>query len=131
LKGEQPLSIRVMEDIVLPRTALVPSPGWHYFGQSSSLTPSTQAATPRLASAESNASPETQSVRVTRIALKSGATFDVTNYRIDGGRFNYVLPDGQKDAVDAHDVDWRTTSALNARREKPPLPLQLASLRSN
>ena len=131
LKGEQPLSIRVMEDIVLPRTALVPSPGWHYFGQSSSLTPSTQAPTPRLASAESNAPAEPQSIRVTRIVLKSGATFDVTNYRIDGGRFNYVLPDGQKDAVDAHDVDWRTTSALNARREKPPLPLQLAGLRPN
>jgi hypothetical protein len=55
----------------------------------------------------------------------------VTNYRIDGGRFNYVLPDGRKDAVDAHDVDWRTTSQLNARREKTAMPVQLASLGSN
>jgi hypothetical protein len=131
LKGEQPLTVRVMEDIVLPRTALVPAPGWHYFGQSSSLTPSTQAPTPRLASAGSNTSAGPQTARVTQVALKSGATLEVTNYRIDGGRFNYVLPDGQKDAVDAHDVDWRMTSQLNARREKLALPTQVASLRSN
>lgn len=131
LKGEEPLTVRLMDDIALPRTALVPAPGWHYFGQPSSLPPDTPAPTPPLASPESNASTETQGARVTRIALKSGGTFEVTHYRIDGGRFNYVLSDGQVGAVDAHDVDWRTTSRLNARRQKIAMPIQLASLRSN
>jgi hypothetical protein len=131
LKGEQALTLRLMEDVVLPRTALVPSPGWHYFGQSSSLSPAAPApgaSGPRLASSESNAAVEPREARVTRIALTSNADFDVATYRIDGDQLNYVLPDGQTGAVDVHDVNWRKTSQLNAERGKAPI-LQ-ANLRS-
>jgi hypothetical protein len=125
LKGEEPLTLRLMEDIVVPRTALAPAPGWHFFGQPSSLSPNTPAApavpTARLVSAESKTAADAQAIRVTRIALKSNAIFDVANYRIDSDRLNYVLPNGQKDAVDVHDVDWRKTSQLNAKREKMPI----------
>ena len=131
LKGEEALTLRLMEDVVLPRTALVPAPGWHYFGQSSSLSPAAPvpgASGPRLASAESKAAVETREARVTRIALTSNADFEVTNYRIDGDQLNYVLPDGQTGAVGVHDVNWRKTSQLNAERGKAPI-LQ-ANLRS-
>jgi hypothetical protein len=125
LKGEEPLTLRLMEDIVVPRSALAPTPGWHFFGQPSSLSPVTPAppAVPatRLASAELKTAADAQATRVTRIALKSNAIFDVTNYRIDSDRLNYELPNGQKDTVDVHDVDWRKTSQLNAKREKMPI----------
>ena len=131
LKGEEALTLRLMEDVVLPRTALVPAPGWHYFGQSSSLSPAAPApgaSGSRLASSESNAAVEPREARVTRIALTSNADFEVTNYRIDGDQLNYVLPDGQTGAVGVHDVNWRKTSQLNAERGKAPI-LQ-ANLRS-
>jgi hypothetical protein len=131
LKGEEALTLRLMEDVVLPRTALVPAPGWHYFGQSSSLSPAAPApaaSAARLASSESRAAVEPREARVTRIALTSNVGFDVTNYRIDGDRLNYVLPDGQTGAVGVHDVNWRKTSQLNAERGKAPI-LQ-ANLRS-
>ena len=131
LKGEEALTLRLMEDVVLPRTALVPAPGWHYFGQSSSLSPAAPvpgASGSRLASSESNAAIEPREARVTRIALTSNADFEVKNYRIDGDQLNYVLPDGQTGAVGVHDVNWRKTSQLNAERGKAPI-LQ-ANLRS-
>jgi len=131
LKGEQALTLRLMEDVVLPRTALVPAPGWHYFGQSSSLSPAAPVpgpSGPRLASSESNAAVEPRAARVTRIALTSNADFDVATYRIDGDQLNYMLPDGQTGTVGVHDVNWRKTSQLNAERGKAPI-LQ-ANLRS-
>ncbi len=126
LKGEEPLTLRLMEDIVVPRAALapVPAPGWHFFGEPSSLSPITPApAAPptRLASAESKVAVESQAARVTRIALTSSAIFDVLQYRVDSDRLSYLLPDGQSGAVDVHDVDWRKTSQLNAQREKTPI----------
>jgi len=131
LKGEEALTLRLMEDVVLPRTALVPAPGWHYFGQSSSLSPAAPVpgpSGPPLASSESNAAVEPRAARVTRIALTSNADFDVATYRIDGDQLNYMLPDGQTGAVGVHDVNWRKTSQLNAERGKAPI-LQ-ANLRS-
>jgi hypothetical protein len=130
LKGEEALTLRLMEDVVLPQTALVPAPGWHYFGQSSSLSPAAPApgSSVRMASAVSQAAVETRVATVTRIALTSDADFEVTTYRIDGDRLNYVLPDGQTGAVDLQDVNWRKTSQLNAERGRAPI-LQ-ANLRS-
>jgi hypothetical protein len=124
LKGEEPLTLRLMEDVVLPRTALVASPGWHYFWEKSSLStvaPPSTAPAARLASAELKAPLEARTERVTRIALASDTDFEVTSYRIDGDHLNYVLPGGQTGAVDVHDVNWRKTSQLNAARGKAPI----------
>jgi hypothetical protein len=138
LKGEEALTLRVMEDVVLPRTAIVLPPGWHFFGERSSLSATAPAlAVPgaRLASAQSGqaaqagASFEGQTERVTRIALNSNVVFDVAKYRIDGDHLSCVLPDGEQNTVDLRDVNWRRTSQLNAERGKAPV-LE-ASLRSN
>jgi hypothetical protein len=90
LKGEEELTLRLMEDIVSE--------------SESPLEP------------ESPLAPET--ARVTRIALTSDIAFDVTKYRIDGDRLNYVRPDGHVGAVELRDVNWRKTSQLNTERKK-------------
>jgi hypothetical protein len=51
--------------------------------------------------------------RITVIALKSDEVFEVTRYRIDSGRFTYVLTDGTSGSADAAAVDWTRTSRLN------------------
>ena len=136
LKGEELLTLRLMEDVVLPRTAIVLPPGWHFFGEHSALSSATPApapaasgATAQLASAQSKPPLEARSERVTRIALASNVVFDVAKYRIDGDHLNCVLPDGQESTVELRDVDWRRTSQLNAARAKAPI-LE-ASLRAN
>jgi hypothetical protein len=138
LKGEEALTLRVMEDVVLPRTAIVLPPGWHFFGERSSLSataPGLAAPGARLASPQSGQAPqagasvEGQGERVTRIALNSNVVFDVAKYRIDGDHLSCVLPDGEQNTVGLRDVNWRRTSQLNAQRGKAPV-LE-ASLRSN
>lgn len=132
LKGEEQLTLRLMEDVVLPRTAIVLPPGWHFFGERSALSsvaPAPAASTNQLPSAQTKPPLEAHSERVTRIALTSDVVFDVTKYRIDGDHLNCVLPDGQESTVELCDVNWRKTSQLNAERAKAPI-LE-ASLRSN
>jgi hypothetical protein len=134
LKGEEQLTLRLMEDVVLPRTAIVLPPGWHFFGERSALSsvapvPAASASTAQSAPAQSNPPLEARSERVTRIALTSNVVFDVAKYRIDGDHLNCVLPDGQESTVELSDVNWRKTSQLNAERGTAPI-LQ-ASLRSN
>src|SRR5712664_1467277 len=55
-----------------------------------------------------------QPARVRLIALKSENVYAVTNYRINGGSLSYVLASGGTGSVDLTEVDWRTTSRLNA-----------------
>lgn len=134
LKGEEQLTMRLMEDVDLPRTAIVLPPGWHFFGERSALSsaapvPAASAPTAQSAPAQSKPPLEARSERVTRIALTSNVVFDVTKYRIDGDHLNCVLPDGQESTVELRDVNWRKTSQLNAERGTAPI-LQ-ASLRSN
>jgi hypothetical protein len=123
LKGEEAISIRLMEDIVVPRRSSTLGPGWHSFGQPSSFspTPAPAKSTALLARVGSKPATEAQSVPLTRIALKSHEMFDVTNYRMENNHINYVLPNGQTGAVDVRDVDWRMTSQLNTARQKVPV----------
>lgn len=132
LKGEEQLTLRLMEDVILPRTAIVLPPGWHFFGEHSALSsvaPVPAASTAQLTSPQSRPPLEAQSERVTRIALTSNVVFDVTKYRIEGDHLDCVLPGGQESTVELSDVNWRKTSRLNAERAKAPI-LE-ASLRSN
>jgi hypothetical protein len=134
LKGEEPLTLRLMEDVVLPRTAIVLPPGWHFFGEHSALSsvapaPAASASTAQLASAQSKTPLAARSERVTRIALRSYVVFDVAKYRIVGDHLDCVLPDGQESTVELREVNWRKTSQLNAERAKAPI-LE-ASLRAN
>lgn len=153
LKGESQLTLRVMEDIVIPRSAML-QPGWHYFGESSALQPSKEATpassrdttpvpqpavaqpiqrsmpVPARAQTVSDVAEKTDgSSRVTFIALKSDQTYAVAHYRIDGKQVNYVLPSGAAGAVGVSDVDWIKTSQLNAQRTQPAAGVAVAQAR--
>jgi hypothetical protein len=154
LKGESQLTLRVMEDIVVPRSAML-QPGWHYFGESSALQPSGEATpasskdatpVPQPAAAQpmqrpmpaaaraqtvSDVAPEKTdgSSRITFIALKSDQTYAVAHYRIDGKQVNYVLASGAAGAIGVSDVDWIKTSQLNAQRTPAAAGVAMAQAR--
>lgn len=154
LKGESQLTLRVMEDIVMPRSAML-EPGWHYFGESSALQPSAEGTpasskdatpVPQPAVAQPMQQPlptqaRTQTVsdvttentggssRITFIALKSDQTYAVAQYRIDGKQVNYVLASGAVGTVSVSDVDWLKTSQLNGQRTQAAAGVAVAQAR--
>jgi hypothetical protein len=126
LKGEERLTLRLMEDIVVPKTPL--GPGWHFFGEpsgkSSQNVPQTNwpegssnsVAPARLESFDSSHTAtgrDHDQSRVTLIALKVEAIYAVTSYRVDAGRLVFVLQNGETGAVTLSQVDWKRTSQLN------------------
>jgi len=148
LKGESQLTLRLMDDIVIPKLAML-EPGWHYFGESSSQSEarpsspsqnSQPAVQPAIAPpapteksplrtqllADSVPQSTVRSIRNTLIALKSQQTYAVAHYRIDAGQLNYVLASGAPGAVDIKDVDWVKTSQLNGDRRRGTSALAIA-----
>ena len=154
LKGEEQITVRLMDDIDVPRQGASlrsyerpPAPASYHsqsfrkpvslknsekpandapeiseIGYEATNTAPADAATTN-ASATSEAPAlmvRTSSVvtgqpaRVRLIALKSENVYAVTNYRINGGSLSYVLASGGTGSVDLTEVDWRTTSRLNA-----------------
>jgi hypothetical protein len=119
-KGEELLTLRLMDDVVVPKiTEARPAlaPGWRYFNDPSLKSgsynvPETPNQSAGMMPASARFSPQA-AARITVIALKSEEVFEVTRYRIDGGRFTYVLTDGTLGSTDAADVDWTRTSRLN------------------
>jgi hypothetical protein len=150
LKGESQLTLRLMDDIVIPKSAML-EPGWHYFGEPSSqssrearpsspLQNSQPAVQPAIAPPAPTAAPAlrtqlpvdgapqstVRSTWNTLIALKSHQTYAVAHYRIDAGQLNYVLASGAPGAVDIKDVDWVKTSQLNGDRRRGTPALAIA-----
>jgi hypothetical protein len=151
LKGESQLTPRLMDDVVIPKSAML-EPGWHYFGESSSQSsgearpssspsqnsqpaahtavapPAPTAASALRTQLPVDRSPQSivSSTRSTLIALKSDQTYAVARYRIDAGHLNYVLTSGTPGAVDVKDVDWVKTSQLNDERVHGTTALAIA-----
>ncbi len=154
LKGEEQITVRLMDDIDVPRQGASlrsyerpPAPASYHsqsfrkpvslknsekpandapdiseIGYEATNTAPADAATTN-ASATSEAPAQMvrtssvvtgQPARVRLIALKSENVYAVTNYRINGGSLSYVLASGGTGSVDLTEVDWRTTSRLNA-----------------
>jgi hypothetical protein len=155
LKGESQITVRLMDDIEVPRNAAAYRPASYdrppaYYRRQSFdhpvSSPKTDETLPKIENlsierqpAEQEANPaqalevhpapaiETQQLqplsadvtakpelRVRMIALKSQNVYVVTHYRIDGGSVRYELTDGKRGSIDVTEVDWRTTSRLNA-----------------
>ena len=140
LKGEEPLELRLMDDIVLPQTLLHPDRPPYASGRQSSYKVAPQAnamqpAVQKSASVEAtNAAPlqilapqpgETKSFeRVTILALKSSETYEITRYQRDGDLLMFQDAQGRKGGVDVNEVDWRKTSEMTtAARSIDKLPL--------
>jgi hypothetical protein len=122
-KKEERLTLRLMDDIVVPEAADLRSgllPGWHYFEKPAeplqNKPPSNNSSRPSFDSptqyGTQNAS--ARSEKIVYIALESNEVLGVTTYLIDHGRLNYLLTGGTRGSVALGEVDWKKTSEINA-----------------
>jgi hypothetical protein len=153
LKGEEPLQLRLMDDIVIPRSlAEMSHPDRPPYASS---RPSSYSATPRakvmqLAADKSanaaNVIPANEPIttndaagtlqvdapqpgerrsmdRATILVLKSNQTYEVTKYQRDGDLLMFQDTQGRKGGVDVNEVDWRRTTGMTAAARSAENPL--------
>jgi hypothetical protein len=146
LKGETVLSLRLMDDVEVPQLAQTYGPSWHFFGrpQSQSFQPSVdndgkpqlmlrdasvttrirdersgqtvpQASYASLVShtltTASNVSPG-----MPVFVLNTGTVLSVSGYGYQDSRITYSLVGGGTGVISTDDVDWSTTTRINAQR---------------
>jgi hypothetical protein len=141
LKGETVLSMRLMDDVQIPQVAQTYGPSWHFFGrpQSQSYHDSVyDSDKPQLMlrNAVSNGSSSdipqpTYASVITRTAmssvgstspgmpvfvLNSGTVLAVSGYGYQDSRITYSLVGGGSGVISTDDVDWTTTTRVNAKR---------------
>ena len=129
LKGEEPLELRLMDDIVIPRTlAYGPAansnrPPWASSkkpsamneAQPGSVEPAVEKSVRATGSEPTPAVGREPVARVTNLVLKSDAIYEVSKYRVNGDVLEFVELDGTTGAVDVNDVDWRKTTEMTSR----------------
>jgi len=124
LKGEEPLELRLMDDISVPATlaygpmkpdrppyATYTRPGTSTGAQANAMLPAAETnpvLTESLTSAADNK-------RVTMLVLRTHEVYQLTRYRIDGDVLTFEQVDGSKGAVDLSQVDWRKTSEMTSQ----------------
>ena len=143
LKSEQMVTLKVMQDVELPRLTAYVSPAPSSYGgdpgaranpaprvqsyaqpssgpvvsQSSSgvysLAPTPAAAPPVSLG---SARHELPSRALTLVALKSETILPARDYWVAGRLLFYVLPDGSEASTDLKSIDWQRTTDLNAER---------------
>ena len=139
LKGEEPLQLRLMDDIVLPQSLLHPDRPPYASGRQSSynVAPQRNAMQPAVQQsanvAAANPAPlqilaplpgEARiSERHTILALKSNETYEVTRYQRDGDLLMFQDVEGRKGGVDVSEVDWRKTSEMTTAARSVDKPL--------
>jgi hypothetical protein len=141
LKGEEPLELRLMDDIVLPHTlAQVSHPDRPY----ASTRPTVYNAVPRAnamqLAVEKSASTASQnagimqvigqpsnngriSERSTILVTKSNQIFEVAKYKRDGDLLMFQDSQGRKGGVDVNEVDWRKTTGMTTETRSGDKPL--------
>ena len=143
LKGETALSLRLMDDVQIPQVAQTYGPSWHFFGRpSNSSFDDAQLSSPRphlavraAASVEmgaqtvplaSYASYVTRDVSLPEnvasapgmpvFVLNTGTVLSVSGYGYQDSRISYSLVGGGTGVISSNDVDWATTTRVNAKR---------------
>ncbi|HEY2545478.1 MAG TPA: hypothetical protein VGI46_05390 [Candidatus Acidoferrum sp.] len=152
LKGEEPIELRLMDDIVMPQSLLHPDRPPYASTRPTSYHPTTQTNGMQLAARKTVTSSapaaaniasgvvdnsgtllvsppapgEHQSIeRLTIFALKSGETYEVIKYQRDADLLMFQDTQGRKGGVDVHEVDWRKTSEMTAAARTADKPVQL------
>jgi hypothetical protein len=121
LKGEEPLELRLMDDIFVPATLTYgpvkpDRPPYASMAQPSASTGRSKSidepVVKRFAGGESRvkAAFEKPPIRYTILILKSNETFEVSKYRREGDVLLFEQLDGTRGAVDVDQVDWRKTT---------------------
>ena len=150
LKGEEPLELRLMDDIVLPQSLLHPdrppyassrqssynvTPQSNAMQVSAHTSPITRSQTPanQTMAATENAGiiqivapqpGETRTMeRLTVLVTKSNQIYEVTKYQRDGDLLMFQDTQGRKGGVDVNEVDWRKTSEMTAAARSAETPL--------
>ena len=125
LRGEEPLELRLMDDIVIPRnlaqavhpdrppTAIIARPS-AYPGEAQTVAVQLAMEKNTNAPAASEPTQVQASERYTMLVLKSNQVVEVTKYQRDGDMVMFQDVQGRKGSVDIKDVDWRMTSEMTA-----------------
>ncbi|HZW79419.1 MAG TPA: hypothetical protein VFF50_03005 [Candidatus Deferrimicrobiaceae bacterium] len=144
LKGESVMTLRLMDDVQVPQLAQRASlgQGWHYFNQprnesfeQSQLRQSTPQLSVRARTSTSDleltvaphasyASLVTSSVPANPgstpsmpvFVLTTGMALSVSSYGYQDGRITYTLASGGSGVISTDDIDWATTTRVNAQR---------------
>jgi hypothetical protein len=143
LKGEEPLQLRLMDDIVVPRTLAQAShpdrppyassarpSAYHAVPQANAM----QLAVEKSASAASENAGTLQilrqqpnngqtSERATILVTKSNQIYEVAKYQRDGDLLMFLDTQGRKGGVDVNDVDWRKTTGMTTEMRSAEKPL--------
>jgi len=140
LKGEEPLQLRLMDDIVVPRTLAYGSNRPPY--ASSSARPSVDRIRPTSAvpaaslpeaipqateivakePAANVAAPP--SARFTTLVLKSNEVYEVNKYQINGSTLLFRELNGKEGSVDVSQVDWPKTTEMSSRVRSVDAPAE-------
>jgi len=145
LKGEEPLELRLMDDIVIAQSAHPDRPPYASSFHPSAANVSQQPAgamqlladrhTPAATTAAEGAAPapapaaQQASERFTILVLKSNEEIEVTKYKRDGDLLMFQDSQGRKGSVAMGDVDWRRTSEMT--NEVRSVDTRAASLATN
>jgi hypothetical protein len=141
LKGETVLSMRLMDDVQIPQVAQTYGPNWHFFGRPQSqsyhdsvydngkpqlmlrnaVADGTRSAIPQATYANvvsrSVTLPEgSSSPGMPVFVLNTGTVLAVSGYGYQDSRITYSLVGGGSGVISSDDVDWTTTTKVNAKR---------------
>lgn len=142
LKGEEPLELRLMDDIVVPRTLAANPNRPPYSGRPASYSAAPQANPMQQAGVRSITTTTNISVtsvplastttgianlasdRFTIVVLKSNQIIEVKKYHRDSDLLMYQDTQGRTGSVGMDDIDWRKTSEMTANvRSIDPGPI--------
>jgi hypothetical protein len=145
LKGESVLSMRLMDDVQIPQVAQTFGPNWHFFGrpqnesfrdtQASAVQPRLALRTVSSTSDGVHAAPQATYATYTPtnvaavnsvnsagmpgmpvFVLTTGTVLSVSGYGYQDSRITYSLIGGGGGVIGSDEVDWTTTSRINAQR---------------
>jgi hypothetical protein len=116
LKGEEPLELRLMDDIVIPRfLAQMPHADRPPFAQRSSYNGSPQTSSMQLANVSSaapavNVTPGGR--RCTKLILGSGQVIDVAKYHRQDDQLIITDTQGRSGSIEIADINWAKTAEM-------------------
>ena len=116
LKGEEPLQLRLMDDIVIPRfLAQMPHPDRPPFAQRSSFNATPQTGGIQLASATT--APPVRNVastgpRCTKLVLNSNQMIDVAKYHRQDDQLIITDAQGRSGSIEIADINWAKTAEM-------------------
>jgi hypothetical protein len=109
LKGEEPLELRLMEDISIPKALA-------YGPVKPDGSPYGSLVHPSNLTGSENSGESLLPIRYMILVLKSNETFTVRKFRKDGDLLTFEQLDGTRGAVDLDQLDWRKTNEMNRIR---------------